>query len=263
MRMMISSMFTKIIYQKRWMIFWWFLGLLASSLITLVFFPEFKGTNIAQVFNSLPASVQHIIGSASSYTTLNGYISQEVFGLRTLLLSIILGIIVFNSLTVSEERRGLLETHISLPLSRTKILFSKLSGGIFIIGLASIGSFVGVLIGLTIIHDHYSLIKLMQLVIGTSVLGILFGLVTFMLNAIFGVRSLVLGLSCAYAFLSYMISSLVVSVHSLKAVERASFFHYYNFSENFYLHNILILVYIGLAMIFISLIFFTRRDIET
>jgi ABC-2 type transport system permease protein len=260
---MTNNMITKIIYQKRWMLFWWFIALVATALSTTVFFPEFKGTNISQVFNSLPASVQHIAGSADSFKTIGGYISQEVFGLRAPLLMIILSIVVFNSLSTGEERRGILETQISLPLSRSKIFFSKFFAAIFIIVIASAGLFVGVVIALAIIHDHYSLIRLLQLVIDSTVIGILFGLVTFMLNAIFGIRGIVLGLSCAYAFVSYLLTSLALTNKSVRLVEKGSPFHYYSYSGNFYLNELLILVYIALALTFIAYVFFTRRDIET
>ncbi len=260
---MTRSMFGKTLYQKRWWMFWWFVAFLATALITTVFFPAFKGSNIAQVFNSLPAAVQHIAGSGSVFSSIGGYIRGEVFGLRAPLLTIILSIIVFNNLTVGEERKGILETQVSLPLTRSKIMFSKLFAGIFIIMVASAGLFIGTFIALAIIHDYYSVARVAELVAQSAAIGITFGLVTFMLNAIFGIRGIVLGLSCAYAFIGYLLTSLVVSVHSLTILEKGSLFHYYSTTDYFNYHSLETFGYIALVFIIVSYIFFTKRDIET
>ncbi len=84
-----------------------------------------------------------------------------------------------------------------------------------------------------------------------------------MLNAIFGIRGIVLGLSCAYAFFGYLLTTLVISVQGLRSVEKLSLFHYYSSSGAYSYHNLLTLTYIGLVMIVISWLFFARRDIET
>ena len=258
-----NNMITKILYQKRWMVFWWFIAFAGTAAVTLAFFPAFKGTNIGQVFNSLPVSVQKIVGDASSYSNINGYIGQEIFGLRAPLIVIILSIATFNSLMVSEERKGILETHISLPLSRSKILTSKLIAGIIIITISSLGLFIGTNIVLYFIHEHYSQIKLLELVLSSTLLGITFGLITVFLNSIFGVRSIVLGISCAYAFFSYLITSFALSIHSLHIIEKLSLFHFYIFTNSFHFHNLLAFIYVSAGLIIISYLFFNRRDIAT
>ncbi len=256
-------MFGKIIYQKRWWVFWWFIAFVVTALSTTVFFPEFKGTNIAQVFNSMPKSLQHVAGTGSDFTSIGGYIRNEVFGLRAPLLTIIFSIIVFNNLTVGEERRGILETHVGLPLSRSKILFSKLFAAIFIILVSVSGLIFGTLIALAIIHDHYPIANLVNITATCAALGITFGLVTFTLNAIFGIRGIVLGLSCAYAFFGYILTTLVVSVHGLSQIEKASLFHYYSTTGSYNYNDLAIFGRISLVLIILSVIFFSRRDIET
>jgi len=258
-----DSMFMKILYQKRWLLFWWFIAFVGTAMSTVIFFPAFKGTNIGAVFNSLPASVQHIAGTASSFNTIGGYISQEVFGLRAPLLALVLGIVIFNSLSVGEERKGILETHVTLPLSRSKIYFSKLFAAILIIVIASTGLFVGTELALLIIHYSYSTTKILELVANSAILGIVFGLVLYFFNSIFGIRGIVLGLSCAYAFISYLLTSFAISEKKLRTLDKGSLFHYYNSSGSFSTHNFLTITYIGIVLIIIGFFFFRRRDIET
>jgi len=251
------------LFQKRWWMFWWFIASALTAISTVAFFPAFKGTNISKVFNSLPASVQHIAGTGNSFNTIGGYISNEVFGLRAPLVIIILSIIVFNNLSVGEERKGILETQVSLPFTRAKIYFSKFIAGSLVVLFSSAGFFIGVISALAIIHYHYPVKNILELVISTAVLGLVFGLITFALNGIFGIRSIVLGISCAYAFAAYIITSLVTTVTSLKQIEKASLFHYYSTTGSFSYHNLLILGYIGLGLVLIGYLFFRKRDIET
>jgi putative exporter of polyketide antibiotics len=260
---MSKTLLGKMLFQKRWWMFWWFIAAAGTAASTVAFYPAFKGSNISKVFNSLPSSVQHFTGTGTSFNSITGYVSNEVFTLRAPIIIIILSIIVFNNLTVSEERRGILESQISLPLSRMKILFSKLIAGIVVVFVASGGLFAGVELALKLINYSYPTVNLIELVLSTAVLAVIFGLVVVMLNAIFGIRSIVLGLSCAFAFISYMLTSFVSSVHNLKFIEKASPFHYYSTTGSFSFHTLSTLIYIGLGLIVISFIFFAKRDIET
>lgn len=234
-----------------------------TAISTVVFYPSLKNSNIGSVFNSLPTSVQHLVGTGNGFNTISGYVSQEVFGLRAPLLTIILAIITFNSLTVSEERKGILETYISLPLSRARLYFAKTISGLLIVFLSSLGLLVGTLLALTLIHEHYAAINVFHLVLSSILLGVDFGLVALALYGIFGVRSIVLGLTCVYAFASYLLNSFASSVHSLAKFQKFSLFNYYQYSGAYSVHDITVLSAIAAVLIFIGYIFFRRRDIAT
>ncbi|HSX43927.1 MAG TPA: ABC transporter permease subunit, partial [Candidatus Saccharimonadales bacterium] len=148
MRLLPRSIFAKTLYQRRKFILLWFLGLAAMTTLTLSFFPAFKNGELGKTFSNLSPALQKVVGNTDSFRTVGGYIGQQIFSLRIPLLATVLSIILFNGLTAGEERRGLLQTQLSLPLRRASILLQKLLAGIVIMVLASIGVFVGIWITL-------------------------------------------------------------------------------------------------------------------
>lgn len=259
---MISALVSKTIYQKRFMIFWWLLGLAAMTTFTMSFYNSFKAGGFDQTFNNLPKAFQKIAGNAASFKTISGYISQQIFSFRLPLLTIILSVAVFNSLSVGEERRGILQTQLTLPLTRTKILTSKLLSGLLVVGLASVGTFAGVLLGLIILHEHYSHMAILRQTLLCLLISFDFGLVAFMLGSIFGSKTIALGIAGGLAFMSYLISSLATAVPQLAGIEKLSLFHYYQDLANFSLGHTLVLLFVAVVLIVLSFYGFSRRDIK-
>jgi ABC-2 type transport system permease protein len=260
--MLPNSLLSKTLYQKRKFTLGWLIGLMAMTMLTLSFFPAFKNGALSQTFNNLSPALQKSFGSAESFRTVSGYISQQIFALRIPLLLTILCIAIFNSLTVGEERKGLLETQLSLPFSRSKILLDKLLAGIIIVVISSVGVFIGIWITLIFIHEHYGFLTIWQEILGAVLVSLDFGLVAFMLGSALGKRGLVIGLTSAFAFLSYLITSLVSIVPSLKGVEKASLFHYQSPTAISFAH-VLVLIVFGIIVTVLAFILFRRRDIGT
>jgi ABC-2 type transport system permease protein len=212
------SVFSKTLYQKRKFIVGWFIGLATMTILTLSFFPSFKNGELGRTFNNLSPALQKVVGNTDSFRTVGGYISQQIFALRIPLLATVLSIVLFNGLTVGEERKGLLETQLSLPLKRTTILLQKLLAGIVILAVASIGIFIGIWITLLLIHEHYSYLTIWREIFGAVLVSLDFGLIAFMLGSAIGKKSIAVGAASGFAFLSYLISSLAAAVPSLKDV---------------------------------------------
>jgi len=258
--MMPRSLFAKTLYQKRRFMLSWFIGLMAMTILTLSFFPSFKNGALGQALTNLSPAAKKVVGNVDSFKTIGGYIGQQLFALRIPLLSTILGIVLFSGLTVGEERKGLLETQLSLPLGRLKILSHKLLAGILIMAIASIGVFVGVVIALFFLREHYSLLNVLQEIAGALLVSLCFGLLAFTLGASFGKKGVAVGAASGFAFLSYLISSLVASVPSLSGVEKASLFHYQS-PPIISPQHALVLGSVALVFIVVSFVLFARRDI--
>lgn len=253
----------KSLYQKRVMLFWWFILIVAMTSFTMIFYPSLKNSNLGQALNALPTAVQKFTGGFLSFNTLSGYIVSEIFSLRSPLLLIILGIFLFNSISAVEERKGILETQITLPLTRSKIVVSKLFVGILIMIIASFGVFLGVLLGLLIIHDHYSITRIAQLTFQCFLLSLDFGLFTFLLACKFGPRGIVVGLSSTVAFLSYLINSMATPTNWLSKVDRLSLFNYYQNLTVYSSRDVKVLAIVGVVLIVLSYFSFIRRDVKT
>ncbi|HET7827856.1 MAG TPA: ABC transporter permease subunit, partial [Candidatus Saccharimonadales bacterium] len=223
---------------------------------------SFKNGQLGKSLGNLSPALQKVVGNTDSFRTVGGYIGQQVFALRIPLLMTILGIVVFNGLTVGEERRGLLETQLSLPISRTKIILQKLAAGLVILAITSVGVFVGIWLTLLFIHEHYSYVTIWREILGAVLIGLDFGLLAFMLGSALGKKGIAVGVSSGLAFLSYLISSLVATVPSLKAVEKASLFHYQAPPIISFFH-IVVLAAVGSVFCLLGLLLFLRRDIGT
>jgi len=221
-----QNFFLKTLYQKRLMLLWWFLGIIAITLLTVSFYHSFQNSNLDQAFQNLPAALQSIAGDMNSFKTVDGYLRQQVYALRLPLLLIILAISLMTGLTAGDEQKGLLETQLSLPVSRTRLLLQKLAASLVIISLASLGAIAGSYIAITAQHETLNLAHLIKFTLNCLAVAIVYGLVPFTIAALTGRRALALGVGSGFAFLSYLINSMAPSVSSLKAIDKLTFFHY-------------------------------------
>lgn len=259
---MIRSMVGKILFQKRMLAFWWFIALAAITALTMSFFPAFKSGGLGDSLSSLPAGVQSILGDSLSFKTVGGYVQQQIFALRAPILMIILSIVVFGGQVAGEEQKGVTETHLTLPLSRTKLLLSKLFAGMTITLLASIGIIVGIELALLFLGETYSFTKIVQSTFAAWLVGLIFGLLSYAVGGATGHKAPSIGMPSALAFLTYLVSSMAASVSWLSGLNKFTPFYYYH-DGLITLGHALGLAAVCIVLIVIGIIGFNRRDLRT
>ncbi len=252
----------KILYQKRMLLLWWFIALAAVIGLTMSFFPAFRGGALGDSFANLPAGVQKIVGDNLSFTTVSGYVQQQVFALRAPILIIILSIVVFGGQVAGEENKGVTETHLSLPISRTKLLLSKLIAGMIITFLASMGIVLGIELALFFIGDSYSFAKIFQSTVGAWLVGLCFGILSYAVGAASGHKAPSIGMPSALAFLTYLISSMAASVSWLEPLNKFTPFYYYGNGLISFAHALL-LGAVCVVLVTVGTVAFNHRDIRT
>jgi len=257
-----SSVYTKTLYQKRFMILGWTFGLTFVTLLTMSVYNSFSSGDIAKSLQELPPAMQKLIGDIESYRSIGGYISQQIFALRAPLLLMILSIAVLVGISAGEEEKGLVETQLALPLSRTKLLAQKLAAGLTVIGLASLGALIGVQLGLWVVGQQYSLLDVLPHLVNCLLVAMCYGLVGFTIAAVTGRRGLALGAASGLAFLSFLINSMAPAVDYLQTLDKLTLFHYYSIKGGYHWGNISLLAGIATLLIVVSLIAFNRRDIR-
>ena len=255
------SLFSKIFYQKRRVLVAWLLGMVAMAALTMVFYPSFKSGGFD--LSSLPPALQKLVGNMATLKTVGGYIDQEIFALRMPLMVIIMSIAIFYGLISGEEKRGLLETQLSLPYSRSALLTQKLMAGLVITLLACVGIVIGLWIALISIGEHYSYTQILADTLSCWLLSVDFGLVAFCLGALLGARGIVLGLTSGIAFLSFMVTSMAPAVSQLAAVDHLSLFHYYHTGVSSNLRDTTILLAVGVLLIGVGYVGFSGRDLSS
>lgn len=262
---MFKSVFTKTIYEKRWLMLFWCIGVVAMALLMMGFYHSFSGGSFDQTLKNLPKSVQGLVGNLASLKTVPGYVSQEVFALRIPMLTLIMGIVLFSDLLAGNEGSGTLQTLLAQPVSRSRVLLSKFFAGLFVSLVICLSSVIGVLLGLLMIHEHISLWHLVQSAVGVWLLTVLFGTIGFALGAITGKKGLSGSLAGLAAFSTYLLSSFVGSVSGIAAVEKLSPFHYYNHPSiaefGLKTNYLIITISVVVVLLVVSIIVFRKRDI--
>lgn len=260
-----KTILTKTLYEKRWMILFWSIGVVLMALLMMTFYPTFKQGEFDQVLKSLPKSFQGLVGNADSYKTVPGYVAQQVFALRIPLLTLVMGVTLFTGLLAGDEGNGTLQTLLAQPVSRLRVFVEKFMAGAITSLVICSGAIIGVLGGVLIVHEHIGLGRLVEAVIGVWLLTLVFGTIGFALGAITGKRGLAGGVAGLVTFASYMITSFAANVSSLSAVEKLSPFHYYNSPATaqygLQIHNVAIMVIVILALLIVSSLVFIKRDI--
>ncbi len=256
-------MITKILYQKRYLIIGWFAAVLFFTVLLMYFFPVFKNGDLSNSLKGLPSGLTKIIGNKSSWTTIGGYISDQLFSLRIPMFLTVLAIFLCNSFTSGDEKRGSLESQLSLTSNRSSIIFNKFIAIVLILVVVMSSVFLGIILGDKLIHYSYSLTHTLIIIVNCLLLCLDFGLLAFVSGCVFGKPSIAVSVASVYAFMCYLLSSMVSSVSYLRIPEKFSLFHYYQNNTVFTAKDLIVLCGFGLICLIISLLAFNFRDIKT
>lgn len=254
---------TKILFQKKMLIFWWFIGVMTLTIVTMYFFPAFRNGSLSSSIQSLPTSLQKILGDSASWNTIGGYITQQIFALRVPIGLSVLSVYLFSNLFTGDEKKGLLETQLSFTNGRTRVMINKIIASIIILVLVTLAAYAGVLVGLKLIGSHYDYISLVKISLNCLLLCLDFGLIALLIGCISGNNGLAIGLSSAYIFTSYLVTSMVSTVSYLRFPDKFSLFHYYQAQAQFNTFNLIVIGSVGIFCIVVGILFFNLRDLKT
>lgn len=260
---MLRTVFLKTLFEKRWMTFWWFLSTLFFVVLIVLFFPTLKDSFGAALKN-VPESMQSLLGSAADYQNLAGYLTVQVFQ-QMIFLTVTLAVILYTGVLGGDENEGTLQTLLTHPISRSKVYWHKLLSCTLIVGIVSAGLFVGSWAGALIIKEDVNIWRLLQSTLMAAMLSIAIGLLGYAISAITGKRALAGSIAGTYAFLMYIISSLVTSAKALQPVEYFSPFHYFShpspLKAAFDFSDLAVLVAASIVFAVAGYLVFIKRDI--
>ncbi len=260
---MFKTVFSKTLYEKRWTMVFWTLGVTAMGLLMMGFYHSFQ--NFDQVLQNLPKSVRGLVGNVDSLKTVAGYVAQQVFALRIPLLTLVMGITLFTGLLAGDEGEGTLQTLLAQPVSRLKVFIEKILAGMATSFVICCGAILGVLLGVALIHEQISFIHLFEATVDVWLLTLVFSSIGFALGAITGKRGMSGALTGLLTFGSYLITSFAPNVSYLASADKLSPFHYYNHPATsqygLQTHNVLVMIGIVVVAVAISGLVFLKRDI--
>lgn len=263
---MFRNLFLKTIFNLRWQLLGWSLAILFVVFITMSTFNSFSQGGVEEIVDSVPDSLKSLIGSIADFNTIPGFIGQQIFGPNVVILTIIMSILLFVSVSANEEDRGGLQTILSLPLSRTSVFVQKWLAVVGIIAVVCLAIAVGIGIGLLAVDKSADWQRIFESVLACWLMNTAYGVVAYAVAMGTGKKALTVAVASGYAFISFIISSLASSVDKLSLVDKFSIFHYYNnpqiMSNGLDWHAIFILLTVIITLTTIGWIGFLRRDIR-
>jgi ABC-2 type transport system permease protein len=264
---MFSSIFLKTIYGLRWQIAGWSLGVMFIVFVTVALYDSFTQTGFEDVINSLPEQLRGLLGSADNYKSVGGYLAQQIFGLKVTMFLVVMSVLLFISVSATEEDSGRLQTILTLPVTRTKVYFQKWLAVLFAIGIVTLALIAALYAGLAIIQKNTDALRVIESVTNLWLACSAVGMVGFSLAMLTGKKGLSVAVASGYALFCIIMSSLAPAVDSLKEIDKLSLLHYYN-NPQIMQHGLDIshIIILGCTLITLTLVGwtgFTRRSINT
>src|SRR3989344_2857777 len=218
------------LWQRRWSTIWWCIGITAFITLELSVYSSIRGQadQLNEALKSLPDTVRSLFGSQDLFSPV-GYLNSRVFYLLLPLMLSVLTIGLGSSLIAREESDGTLELLLGRPISRGKLVLSKLISGLIIVIAVALVALVVMLILVKIVDLDVPLSNVAVAALLASLLSLLFGTLAFAIASLgrFG-RGASIGLASLIGLGGYIISSLESSVNWLGYPAKALPYHYYN-----------------------------------
>jgi len=260
------SVFKWTLWQRRWSVFWWSLGLVGLVVLTLAFYPTIhnQAAQLNKSFGGLSSSTLSLFGGTDFFSPV-GYLNSQLIYLMLPLLLIILGVGLGSSLIGREETDGTIELLLARPLSRSRLLFAKALAGAFILfAVAFIGS--AVIIGMAqVVHIGVPLANIMAACFACLMLVLTFSGLAFLLAATGRGRAAAVGITVAYTLGGYIIGSLASNVHWLQKPSVVFPYHYYYSADilrgTFRWSSIVFFGIFTAVCVILSWLSFRRRDL--
>lgn len=260
---MLKNIFSKTLYEKRWLMVIWGIGLFALVLATVAFFPTFKET-FGQSLSDVPESLKAFLGDATAYQTIEGFMDLQVIA-QMVFMTIIMGVILCTGLLAGEENDGTLQTLLAYPVARGRVYFEKLLSAMVIIGIICVAIFVAMVVGALLVGEPLAVTRAFLATTMLWLVTLVFSLLGYSLGAATGRRGVSGAVAGALAFVFFMITSMAPSVSALKTVNYLSPFNYFNNPSvlrfGLDMSDMLVLVIINIVLVVLGYIIFVRRDI--
>lgn len=258
------------LWQRRWSMVWWSLGVAGFIALNLAFYPTFRdqAAQLSQVLEHLPSATRSLISDSGDFLTPGGFLSVRLLYLMLPLILSILAIGLGSSLLAREEADGTIELPLSRPVSRGKFLAAKALAGLMIILLVSAVALVTTVLISWLVKIEISLSDIALAVALASLLATLFGAVAYWVTALGrAARATSVGLASFIGLGSYIVASLASSVEALRGPAHFLPYYYYRPSEVLnHTYNWWYALGFGLAIILLYLwawAAFRRRDLSS
>ena len=185
------------------------------STIELYVYPTIAktGDGMNQLLESFPDAIKEIF-RMQDYTSGAGFLSTELFSLMIPLVLIAVGATWGSSATAQDEEDGTADLLFSLPVSRSKVMLSKIIATVSACLLLAIIAFVNIAIGAPLVNMEIDTAHLAATCFSMFLLGIFFSSVGFLIGSLTGKKGVSLGISSGLGILAFLFYSLAPLVNT-------------------------------------------------
>lgn len=265
---MMRSVYLKTLYDRRFFIFGWTLGLFALAVLMASFFPAMSQTGVLDSLSEqMPQAFQGMLGDLAILRTFDGYLASQLFDIRMLPIAGAMVIILGLGLSTREEEDGELRTQLALPLSRMKLFIEKWLALVTVTLITILGLPLGIVLSMPFIDGaDIAVGTLVRLVAMTLLVMVTFSTVTFAVGMATGRRSVATMAGILLVVGSYFISTFSASIDWLKNIEWLSLMHYFTATsvvkQGIDAWDVAVLAGVSIISLLVALLVFRRRDIQ-
>jgi len=260
------------LFLKTWRDHWrgflgWALGLVAIVSVQLAVYPTVKqsAADLEKYLKNFPPAFQAMF-RMQDYSSGPGYISTELLSFMIPFIFISVGAGWGANATALEEERGTADFLLSLPISRSYIVLSKLSAALMAQVILAAVVAVAVIIGRRQVELEASDIYILASVLVCMLLGVLFLGLALFIGIATGKKTLALGVTIAVALASFLFYSLAPLVDTFDALLPVNPFQWTlgtdPMRKGFDVWHMLLTLAVSVAFYVASLIVYERRDLS-
>ena len=241
-------------------------GVLAFFLVLL--FPETGQMQAAQVYSNWPQVMKDLFGDpAAALSDVYGWLNLQVFHITFWVLYGVLGAMLAVRIAAQEIEEKTIDILLSLPLSRTEIMFGRLTATVALLAVSIPPVAAGCGLGIAVLGQPLKPGLLLAVSVNGLGLALVIASVTLLVSVFFPSQTSSIFISLGTLALMFLYTQVAVKlVPFLKGLAFLSPFHYYS-PERILIHqsvslgNTLILMALAAALSLVAVKVFERRDI--
>jgi ABC-2 type transport system permease protein len=222
----LRNLFTKTLWDNRRGLLSWMIGTALVAMMYAAFYPQLAKGAMADAVAAFPDSLKQAF-RLDDLSSAAGYLGSSTFGILLPLLALAYGTATGARAIAGDEEAGYLDLLLAHPVSRTRLLLQRFAA------LAAGSTAIAALVFLAMVAirsaaqlDTISISEFAAQCLALALLAITFGALAFLVGAIVGRRSLVLGVTAALGVLAYAANGFANQL-GIAWAQKLSPFHYY------------------------------------
>lgn len=246
----------------------WALGLLSIISLQLYIYPTVANSSDAmtQYIDAFPEALKTIF-RIEDYASGAGFLGTELFSLMIPLIFISLAAGRGSSAIAGEVESGTADILFSLPISRRRILVSKLIAMVLEVFALTVLAVASIAIGASLVDLEISTLALITATSASGLMALVFGAIALFAGSFTGKRSVATGLAITFAIAALLFYSLAPIVDTFDYLTPFNPMDW-AINGNPLSNGISLLSFIKLTAVFatfsaLAITFFKKRDIKS